>query len=303
MWKISILLAIVLAVTFSGLAQNMMSEENFRVFDKQGNPATLNQIIDKLKDVDVVFLGENHDDATGHSVQLDIFKKAFAKYGSERQVALSLEMFERDTQAVVDEYLQDLITEKQFLSDARPWNNYETDYKPLVEFAKEHKLPVIAANAPRRYVNRVTRLGRDSLNILSPTAKSFLAPLPYNSASEIYTNKFNGLMGAMAGPAHAPNKILDAQSLWDATMAFSMAEFLKKQKKSLIVQLNGGFHSESRLGTPEHLLKYQPKARFLVVTIKYDGSFPNFDKTKQENIGDFVIITNPNVPRSNKKVS
>ena len=61
-----------------------------------------------------------------------------------------MEMFERDAQIVLDEYLNDLITEKKFLDDSRPWENYKTDYRPLVEFARVNKLNVIAANAPRR---------------------------------------------------------------------------------------------------------------------------------------------------------
>src|SRR3954467_8455063 len=68
-----------------------------------------------------------------------------------------MEMFERDVQIVLDEYLSDLITEQHFLASSRPWGNYKTDYRPLVELAKEKHLDVIAANAPRRYVNMVSR--------------------------------------------------------------------------------------------------------------------------------------------------
>ena len=108
-------------------------------------------------------MGEQHDDAVAHFLQLQIFKAAVEKYSKDRKVALSLEMFERDVQTVVDEYLKNLISETHFLASSRPWGNYKTDYRPLVELAKEKNLPVIAANAPRRYVNMVTRLGRDSL--------------------------------------------------------------------------------------------------------------------------------------------
>jgi uncharacterized iron-regulated protein len=99
---------------------------------------------------------------------MQIFKAAFEKYGASRKAVLSLEMFERDVQTVINEYLKNQITETHFLAASRPWANYKTDYRPLVEFAKEKNLEVVAANAPRRYVNMVTRLGRASLDLLSP---------------------------------------------------------------------------------------------------------------------------------------
>ena len=88
--------------------------------------------------------------------------------GARRSVALSLEMFERDVQHILDEYLQDLITESQFKSSARPWEHYDADYRAMVEMAKAVGVPVLAANAPRRYVNRVSRLGPAGLGATFP---------------------------------------------------------------------------------------------------------------------------------------
>jgi uncharacterized iron-regulated protein len=256
--------------------------------------------LERLKAVDVLFMGENHDDAVAHYLQAEIFKSAFEKYGKERKIALSLEMFERDVQTVLEEYLQNLITENHFLAGSRAWNNYKTDYLPLVEFAKTNNLPVIAANAPRRYVNMVSRNGRESLNALTPLAKSWLAPLPYGEPSQAYADKFKNLMKGMpeSGGGSRLDNILASQSLWDATMAFAISEQLKKNKNSLLINLNGSFHTESRLGTVEHLLLYNPGARALVITMKYAENFTEFDKTKNENLGDFVILTDAKVPRS-----
>jgi uncharacterized iron-regulated protein len=130
-------------------------QETFRVFDSKGEPATLEQLLKAIGDNDAVFLGEQHDDAVGHAVQLEIFKRAVAQYSASRKVALSLEMFERDVQTIVDEYLKGLTSDQHFLLRSRPWGNYKTDYRPLVELAREKRLDVIAANAPRRYVNMV----------------------------------------------------------------------------------------------------------------------------------------------------
>ena len=278
MSKIFILFSILLTMSSSTFAQN------YRIFDGKGNPADFDSIIKAVGKSDVVFLGEQHDDSVAHKLQFEIFKAAFEKYGKDRKVALSMEMFERDVQIVVDEYLKDLIPEKQFLAASRPWANYEADYRPLVEIAKEQNLPVIAANAPRRYVNMVSRLGRDSLEKLSPDAKMWLAPLPFPESSKAYSDKFNRLMGG-----HGSSNILSSQTLWDATMAASIAKHL--QKKSLIIHLNGSFHTESRLGTVEQLLKFKPNTRVLVVTMRYEEDFQKFDKEKYSNLGDFVILT------------
>jgi uncharacterized iron-regulated protein len=300
MIKILSVIALVLTVALVNMAQ--ANSENYRIFDAKGNPATFEDIVKAIEKTDVVFLGEQHDDTTAHALQMQIFKAVFEKYAKEKRVTLSMEMFERDVQLVLDEYLEDLISETHFISSSRAWGNYKTDYRPLVEFAKANKLDVVAANAPRRYVNMVSRLGRDSLNQLSSDAKKWLAPLPYGEASEAYTKKFVALMGGMTDSVtpmlHNPQ--LNSQSLWDATMAFSISEYLKRQKKALIVHLNGSFHTENRLGTVEHLLKYRSKTRVLVVTIKYEDDFKNFDKTKHTDLGDFVILTDAKQPRSQR---
>ncbi len=107
-------------------------------------------------------------------------------------------------------------------------------------------------------------------------------------------------MGGGGMGSHGAN-LLDSQSLWDATMADSIAKVLNSRKNVLAVHLNGGFHTERRLGTVEHLLKYNPKARAVVVTIKSVENFPNFEAEKDAQAGDFVILTDPKLPRSFKR--
>jgi uncharacterized iron-regulated protein len=277
---------------------------HYRAFDKQGNAVTLQNIIDSLERADVLFVGETHDSPVAHTLEAELLRRAEEAYGSStpkrRAVALSLEMFERDVQTVLDEYLAGLITERHFLLSSRPWKNYETDYRPLVEYAREHRLPVIAANAPARYVSRVSSQGPDSLKSLPQVAvKSWLPPLPFPAASERYAAKFNRFMGgAGAGPgAHGGLHLLEAQTLRDASMAYAISEYLKRGRDPLVVQVNGTFHSEERMGVPEQLARYRSKARALVVTIVPADTFPNFD-ADLGRLGDFVIITDPAVKGS-----
>lgn len=80
-------------------------------------------------------------------------------YKQNKDMILSMEMFERDVQSVMDKYLNDEITETEFINNSRPWENYQTDYKPLVEFAKEKDMYVLASNIPRRIANQYTKVG------------------------------------------------------------------------------------------------------------------------------------------------
>lgn len=295
-----------ISVTFAQVketTQTQVTDKNFRVFKSDGKEATLDELFAAMKDVDVVFVGESHDDPVAHYMELAIFRAANERYGKSRPVVLSLEMIERDVQVVVDEYLAGLITETHFTASSRAWKNYPQDYRPMVEYARENKLAVVAANAPRRYINRVSRLGRASLNELSPQAKQWLAPLPYAEASKNYTDKFVNLMNQSAGstPAHQITKdspALASQSLWDATMAYSIAEVFKTKPNALVVQVNGSFHSEEKMGIPDHLLNYRKGTKMLFVTVKPDSNFPNFDTNKLGRLGDFIILADTSLPRS-----
>jgi uncharacterized iron-regulated protein len=201
---------------------------------------------------------------------------------------------------VLDEYLTGMITEEHLLLSGRAWKNYRTDYRPMVEFAKAERMPVVAANAPRRYVNRVSRLGAAALAELPAGAKAVLPPLPYADASERYGAKFHDVMKKQQSERKIdPVKSLAAQSLWDASMAHSIAEALRQAPDCRVVQVNGSFHSEDRLGILEHLERYRPGTRSIVVTMLSHKSFPDW-QTELAGKGDFVIVTDPALPRSMK---
>lgn len=279
----------------------------YKAFDSKGRAVELGEIIEALDNADVLFVGERHDDAAGHAVEAELLRRADERYSQaaakRRTVALSLEMFERDVQTVLDEYLGGLISERHFLLSSRPWNNYATDYKPLVEYARAHHLPVIAANAPARYVSRVNAEGPGSLSTLSKEARAWLPPLPFPEASAAYAAKFNSFMGggsaaaptpanphAQANP-HGGMHLLEAQTLRDASMAYAISEFLKRGRDPLVVQVNGTFHSEGRMGAPEQLAHYRKKARAVVVTIVPGEGRTGFDAASMSTLGDFIILT------------
>lgn len=294
-------------VVLSMLPNLCQADEEAAVYSRRER-LSFEQMIEELRQADVVFLGENHDHKRGHRLQFAIFKALFARSPA---LALSLEMFERDTQGVLDEYLGGYISEPSFLQAARPWPNYKEDYRPLVEFCKENRLPVVAANAPRRYVSIVSRKGPDALRELPRASKTYLAPLPYaldlpagydRQLTEIFSAQHNSTPTGSANTSPPPGtgaapamptvaNMKAAQALWDATMADSILRFRRANRGRRVVQLNGAMHSDSGYGIVDRLRKAAPRTKIRIVTIRPEPGYPNLPSALAEDIADFVILT------------
>ncbi len=281
---------------------------NYRVY-AGAESRTLDQMLDDLAKADVVVIGENHDHKLGHVLELAIFKGVNAR---KLKTALSLEMFERDVQPILDEYLAGHITESHFLQSSRPWPTYKTDYAPMVEHARTSKLPVIAANAPRRYVNIVSRKGQSALADLPHAAKQNIAPLPFSMElplgyDRMLTDLFSANHGAASQRADDPTtqrpamppveNMKQSQALWDATMADSIHRFLRKNRGWTVVQVNGAGHSDHRYGLVDRLQKSNTRLQIRTVTIKPDSSYPSLPTAKYNGIADYLILTPPD-PKS-----
>ncbi|MEM1270534.1 MAG: ChaN family lipoprotein [Bacteroidota bacterium] len=295
---------------------------DMHIYTEGGEPVAIEAIVAAFGDADVVFIGETHDDSLAHVLQFELLQAAAA---GSRPVTLSLEMFARDEQLVLDEYLAGTIRDRDLKLDTRIWNNYDSDYGPMVDFAKENRMPVVAANAPRRYVSLVGREGVGILDSLGAHVDPWLPPRPYPAASPAYEQAFMDIMAEMmhgmppaqpnsvsadsaeataaatpaaesAPPAHPPmpglDRMLAAQNLWDATMGYSIASHLETAAEdALVLHLVGSFHVKNRLGTPEHLARYAPEARQLVVVVVPVDDPAAFDPDAHAGIGDFVVLT------------
>jgi uncharacterized iron-regulated protein len=283
-----------------------VTDKNYRIYSvKLSKEISINEIIEDMKNADVLFYGEEHNDSVTHYLESKIFESLFQKY--QNNLALSMEMFERDVQPVMNEYLTSEIREKNFKKDARAWSNYR-DYRPMIELCKVNKLDVVCANAAGRYSNLTGRKGQKALMALPIESKKFFAPLPYDTASGKYYDKLMGL-------SHDPNdtakkaapvmgmggfNLVMAQSLWDATMAYSISEYLKLNKTKKVFQVNGRFHSDEGFAIVTQLKKYSPKTRMLIISSGSDDSFPNIKWDNYKNLGDYIIITDPQVPKTYK---
>ena len=247
---------------------------------------------DILKDYDVIVIGEYHDHLANHLAELALLRALRQRVPG---LALSMEQFERDVQPVVDDYLAGRVGEATLKRDGRAWSNYDEAYRPLIEYAKDHGLPVIAANAPGSLVRCVGQKGAQFLGTL-PAAKRDWAAADIHAEEGAYKKKFLGLMngdaahgGALAG--ERAEKSFAAQVTRDDTMAESIASFLRAKPGTKVLHITGTFHAEDRLGTVERLKQRAPDLKIAVLLPV---------QTKQADVAglaakgaDFLILLRP----------
>jgi uncharacterized iron-regulated protein len=268
---------------------------HYKIFDtRKQKMVSVDDIINNMENADVLFFGEEHNDSTCHALESELLNKMAAKYAGK--TALSMEMFETDCQNVLNEYLEGLIREKNFTTEARAWHNYK-DYRPMIEFAKAQHIPVLAANAPARYVNMVNRMGMAGLDKLDKYGKKWLPPLPIDTATGAYYQNFLQIMGAHSGVMNGM-QMYQAQNLWDATMGWSISRFYKKHRRYKILQVNGSFHSEDHLGTVSQLKRYARKIRVLNIAYLQEDNFDNPDLTKFSKNNDYILLTDPKLQKT-----
>ena len=257
------------------------------------------ELADAAAKADVVFFGEQHDDDETHRAELALL----SAIGERRsKVVLSLEMFERDVQPLVDAYLAGRMTEEEFRAQSRPWPNYGTDYRPLLELAKAKGWPVIASNIPRRLASTISRRGLPVIDSLPAGDRAFVARELICPQDKYYEN-FVAVMGGGhggAGGAPAPSApgarsmtdlFYESQCSKDETMAESIvAARTKAGRGAIIVHFNGSFHSDFGLGTASRVTRRLPDAKTLVVSAV---PTPDPAKTKAAEFldrGQFIIL-------------
>ena len=258
-----------------------------RVYDtRQKAFSDFEVMLADLARADAVFIGEQHDDPNTHRLELAIVE-GLARRGVP--VIVSLEMFERDVQETLDRYTGGGISEQQFLKESRPWPRYATDYRPLVEFAKAGRRPVIASNVPRRIAADVGKKGLGAIDALGesrPLAARELACPPSGS----YFDRFKAAMGAHAGTT---SNFYYAQCVKDETMGEAVADaFHKTTGRVTIVHVNGAFHSDFGEGAAESARRRMPGRRIAVVSVlpiaDIDAIAPAGDDLKR---ADYLLFT------------
>ena len=256
----------------------------FELYVADGKDVKYEKMIKDLAKADIVFFGELHNNPISHWFELEITKSLYDI--KKDKLILGAEMFESDNQLLVDEYLSGTIKTKNFEAEAKLWPNYETDYKPLIEFAKENKLKFVATNIPRRYAALVNKKGFEGLDSLSSEAKKLIAPLPVKYDPEVNCYKsMIEMMGGMGG--HVTANIPKAQAIKDATMAYFILQNWEKGK--LFLHYDGSYHSDNYEGIVWWIKQANPKLKIkTITTVEQDTINPMSDDFK--NTADYIIV-------------
>lgn len=235
-------LLLMVAVTLIFISSPVQAETDkpaYLLYNADGETIGYTDLLSLAISSDIIFFGELHNNAIAHWLQLEL---AGDLADDSRNTLIGMEMFEADQQILIDEYFNGQISQSSFESEARLWNNYNTDYKPIVELAREEGLKVVATNIPRRYASSVFRNGLDVLDKLSGEAKQWIAPLPIEI--DITLPSYANISEAAGG--HGGDNLIYAQAVKDATMAYFI--LLNMKLNDRMFHINGSYHSNQREG-------------------------------------------------------
>jgi len=259
----------------------------YQLYNKKGQKVSYGTLLKAAAKSEVVLFGEYHNNAVSHWLELELTKDLADK----GKVVLGAEMLEADNQRQLDSYLNGEITQKQLDSTARLWPNYKTDYKPLVDYAKEKQLSFIATNIPRRYASIVSKKGFEGLDDLTAEEKSWIAPLPiaYDSNLPGYLE-----MMKMMGDHTSPN-MPKAQAIKDATMAYFILK--NRQADSVFLHYNGTYHSDNFEGISWYLKKAQPELKVTTISTVEQA---DLKKIVPENYtkADYILVIDEDVTKT-----
>jgi len=251
----------------------------YKLYNAKGKKVSYKKMIKKMNKADVVMFGEHHNNPIVHWLQYE----TTAALGKTRKLTLGAEMFEADNQNELNEYLAGEIDQKAFDTVARLWKNYPTDYKPLVDYAKDNKLKFIATNVPRKFASQVFRGGFEALEELTSEEKGWLAPLPiaYDATLPGYV-KMKSMMGG-----HGGDNLPKAQAVKDATMGHFMLENMESDQ--LFIHYNGSYHSDHYEGINWYLNKGNPNLNIITVSVVEQDNILKFNEEEKLK-ADYIIV-------------
>lgn len=264
-------------------------------YNKNGKRTRFNRLVKEAMRSDVILFGELHDDPIAHWMQLQLAKALYQE--DSTALFLGAEMFERDQQVLVDEYLNKTISSRNFEQQARLWPNYSTDYKPILEWAREHKVDFVASNIPRRYASIISRQGPQAMrSSISQEAQKWM----YADSLEVdfglsQYEKMMQMGGGMHGSGMKPENFVYAQAAKDKTMAESILHHLDEDRRCL--HFNGSFHSDYFQGIMHYLEKARPGLRIMTISTMLS---PNVDEAPEgaEGRADFILSIHAEMTRT-----
>jgi uncharacterized iron-regulated protein len=270
----------------------LQTSYDYQLLDAGFAPVDLEAVADKLQKADVVFVGEYHRNQASHLLEMQLFAALHRRHRqSGREMVLSMEMFSRDQQAIVNRYLGSEIGERYLMEEAPTWKNYQGNYRPLVEYAKRNGMPVVAANAAGDIVRCVGRQGAAYIETLDAAQAATIAQAPFAPIAAYEKKFFSFMSGADHSPSERQRQSYLAQLTRDNTMAESINRAILANPGSQVLHINGAFHSDNHLGTAGALKRINPSLIIAVVSPVHVGELDTVKQ--QERTDDFYYLLQP----------
>lgn len=229
-----------------------------RIIDlKTGKAIDFPTLIDQLGPVNVIFVGEIHNNPEHHLIQVQLLQALMTRYAPP--VAVAMEFFDTTRQSVLDRFMAGDLDENAFLKEVdweNAWRFPYRLYRPLLWVAKDKGSALLGINAPNRIVRKVARTGLESL---PPEERNQIArdiDLKNNAHRDYLSSIFKQHGSGKKSPHGLGNfdYFYQAQCVWDETMAQTIADYIKVHGGKMVV-FTGNGHIVNRFGIPERVLR------------------------------------------------
>ena len=248
------------------------------------------EVMEKLANLRVIYVGEEHTSLADHLLQLRIIE---ALYKNNPKLAIGMEMFPTSSQPILDKYTLsgEINDERTFLKKSGYYEVWRFDYRfyrDILRFARKKNLPAVALNLDRRIVSEVFRSG--GTDSLSKEERDSL-PVDRNLDMKGYSERLSRMHDVHIQGSHgsgAESGFIQAQGLWDETMAKNIATFLNKHPDYKMVVLAGSQHTRKDSGIPPRVARRLPVQQASVLNI-YDDNAP----ADLAQVADYFFLAPP----------
>jgi uncharacterized iron-regulated protein len=236
------------------------------------------QLIEKLAPARVVFIGEQHDHAGHHQMQLEVIKSLAKK----QPVAVGLEMFQAEDQQALDNWTAGIISEPDFRQIyQRNWGWWSL-YEPIFSYARDQHIPMVGLNLPRSITRQVATSGFLSLD---KEQISFLGGMTC-SVDATYEDFIRRAIGSHGHGSFNFRNFCEAQLVWDKAMARNMSRYLQNNSEQTAVVLAGNGHAW-KYGIPSQMADLDYKD-YLVLLPEVSGRLTRDQVTLED--ADFLWL-------------
>ena len=213
--------------------------------------ADMDRLAGELAGNRAVLVGETHTRVDHHDLQLAVID-ALRRSGAD--LAIGVEWFQHSFQDDVDDFLAGRIDEAEMLHRTGYFERWRYDYRlyqPIVRYARDNGIPLIALNAPKELTDAVSRRGVDGV----PRSVRAQLPESYDRTNSAYEASLRQVFEAHDLPADDDRfaNFVDVQLTWDETMAEQAARYLDANPGKTLVLLAGNGHVIYGHGIPSRL--------------------------------------------------